>query len=148
MNFWTGLFTIGLIDQDKKIKQQQREIEEQERRLNNLKEQQERRLNDLQKKFDVNNNNNNNNNNNIDVDFKFFSNEISSTQNSQIIWKFIKNNDRKNFVAFDIATALGINIMLVNGYITNFQNKGLIYIEDRCGLKLIKLTDKGRKIEL
>ena len=83
------------------------------------------------------------------------------TQNSQIVFNYLKENDGKDITAPQIADATGIPIKSVNGIITSalcrkgkdyaWREPGEIEVEDENGnvshkpVKFIRLTDKGRE---
>ena len=83
------------------------------------------------------------------------------TQNSQIVFNYLKENDGKDITAPQIADATGLPIKSVNGIITSalcrkgkdyaVRVPGQIEVEDENGnklwknIKFIKLTDKGRE---
>lgn len=83
------------------------------------------------------------------------------TQNSQIVFNYLKENDGKDITAPQIADATGLPIKSVNGIITSalcrkgkdyaWREPGEIEVEDENGnvthkpVKFIRLTDKGRE---
>ncbi len=75
------------------------------------------------------------------------------SENSRLVYDYVKENGDKNLTAADIATATGLNTRQVNGIVTSaFQRKGLmeripaeVELEDGShqAVKFIKLTDEG-----
>lgn len=79
----------------------------------------------------------------------FSTKKSSSTgQSTRDIFDYILIHDGEDITAQNIADSLGININSVNGTIIGFQKKGLTIREEKNGIKLIKLTDKGRSFNL
>lgn len=86
------------------------------------------------------------------------------TQNSQVVFTYIKEHEAENITAPDIAAGTGLPIKSVNGIITSalcrkgkdyaWREPGEIEVEDENGnvthkpVKFIRLTDKGRESTL
>lgn len=83
---------------------------------------------------------------------------MAMSENSKIVYNYVKEHDGEDLSAADIAEATGLEVKSVNGIVTAaFQRKGLmarvpaeIEIEDAEGkvthkaVKFIVLTDEGR----
>lgn len=77
--------------------------------------------------------------------------------NSKLVFDFVKANEKNDITANDIAEGTGLPVRSVNGIVTSaFQRKGLmeripaeVQLEDGShkAIKLIKLTDEGRKFD-
>ena len=87
-------------------------------------------------------------------------------ENSKIVYDFVKAHEAENITANDIAEATGLTSRQVNGIITmafqrhKDEDKNEVPLMERVpaeieledgshkGIKLIKLTDAGREIEV
>lgn len=77
--------------------------------------------------------------------------------NALAVFEYVKENDGADFVAQDIAEALGLEVKSINGIITSaFQKKGLMIREEaeikladgtHKKVKFIRLTDAGREFD-
>ena len=81
---------------------------------------------------------------------------MAMKEGTRAIWDYIVANDGKDFIAQDIADALGVGVKSVNGSVTSFQKKGLTIREEaevqlengtHAKVKFIRLTDEGRAFD-
>lgn len=86
---------------------------------------------------------------------------MTLSENSKLVYNFVKENDGKDFTATDIANATGLGVKQVNGIVTAaFQKKGLMAREEaevkiikedgtegHKTVKFIRLTDAGRNFD-
>lgn len=77
------------------------------------------------------------------------------TDNTKAVVQFLKDNQDGDFTAADVAAKLGLSVRQVNGIFTSgIQNKEFGYRSEIEGgtstkpLKALKLTDKGRDLDL
>ena len=77
-------------------------------------------------------------------------------ENSRLVFDYVKAHDGEDFTATEMATALNLGVKTVNGCVTAFQKKKMMYREEieveleggKPGtIKFIRLTDLGRDFD-